>query len=113
MRFSILFSISFSKYLIYNANASLCYNYQHWCQENGTGLNLYSPGVPTLDANNYKTCLHHCDGNTACKGFEYDPNEKMCRFSAFLFTKDKPETLIYWKTTTNVSCAEELSDGKL
>ena len=113
MRLLSAFFVYFIKN-IYHANTSFCNNTQYWCQQTSIGLKIYDPGYPALKENDYRRCLHYYNDNLKCKGFEYDENQGICRCVASLSqnVKDNMKTTMFWKTSTNVSCYQELSNGK-
>ena len=93
----------------------LCNNTQnYWCQRSGYGLK-YSD--LSSKENEYSSCIHFCHGNTTCKAFDYDRDQKICRFTSNLLQnvelKMTHDYELFWKTYINKTCAWELDSGKV
>ena len=94
-----------------------CDNTKFWCKKFGFGLKSNDLGFLTLNHTEYNYCVSYCHKKTTCKTFEYRSNQKICRFSSRLVQNVEQEVAasyeVFWKKGTNLSCSQEMAQGKV
>ena len=90
-----------------------CVNYDYVCKAYRFGIKYQDPNIKSVNSSDYRGCIDHCFQYPACKVFEFDPIEGVCRFSSVFFdyTKAALTSMLLWKKTSGISCKEHLTEG--
>ncbi len=90
-----------------------CVNYDYACKTNGLGMKYPDPNIQPMNSPDYSGCIDHCFQDTACKVFEFDMAQRICKFSSVFFDniQSVPSSVLLWKKTPSISCKEDLTKG--